>query len=325
MIDNANQHLPSPEFRASLERDVMQAFRRQSQFDAPPSMARRSRIRTAAALAIGLAVGIGGAVATAQVQNSQQRDSLLQIAEMNRRLAAMRLEIAYAEAQSTANGVSAGVKSRADAIGRRESAALLEMDLERLDWDIAEIRATGQPVRNELWAPKVGKEDFVTARLHVDRDFASWQNGRMKFAAEETAQRVRVGLAMPSDSLRANRAVKASMAEIMFVWNKQQLRDQFVANKLTEQQVAQRLRILESLRSLENLADNMNEASDRAKRTKELHLIGKATLLDVKRAEVDSMQAAFELERARQQQGQLKSVMENKSPARARKDSSFRQ
>ena len=49
MNQHLNEHtspqVPSPEFRASLEREVVRAFRRQTQFSVPPSVTRRARLR----------------------------------------------------------------------------------------------------------------------------------------------------------------------------------------------------------------------------------------------------------------------------------------
>src|SRR6185369_5885028 len=56
MTDHDDQHVPTPEFRASLKRELQRAYRAETQFDAP---------RVARARRIGIAIGLAaGAVMT---------------------------------------------------------------------------------------------------------------------------------------------------------------------------------------------------------------------------------------------------------------------
>ena len=81
---NTPMHVPTPQFRASLENEIIHALRRDARMESdPPSVARphtrtrrRDRIKLVAILPIGLILGVGTQFASAQVQDARQRTLL---------------------------------------------------------------------------------------------------------------------------------------------------------------------------------------------------------------------------------------------------------
>jgi len=90
MTDMDEMHDPTPEFRASLEREMIHAFRRERQFAPPPGALRGGRLRRAIALAvcmvamlaIGLVWGVGTGFAAAHVQDGSRHAEAFPLAVM---------------------------------------------------------------------------------------------------------------------------------------------------------------------------------------------------------------------------------------------------
>lgn len=297
MTDNNTQHTPSPEFRASLERDVMQAFRRQSQFEAPPSMARRARLRTVATLLVGLMIGAGTAVATAQVQDAKVRDSLALAIDMKRRLAMLRLELAEASLQSALASVKAGARAADGAANAKADVLAAEIELKRVDLEAQESKITGAAARDELWVPLNGKVDFVTERLRLDAAIAQQQLQLTESAAEDARMRARVGAINPSDTLEASGLRLRALADLQLIAQKIQLRQSFLESKLNEAQISAQLQLLETRLTRARLYTKLLEARERSKRARELLKVGTSTLLDTKRAELEELELTVDVER----------------------------
>ena len=108
-----------------------------------------------ATLLVGLTLGAGGVVASAQVRSSQQADLLITASDFKRMMAAMRLEIANATLQELLKSVKVGVRPMSDAYDAQHDAMAAQILIKRIDLESAEIRASGAAPRDELWAPVV--------------------------------------------------------------------------------------------------------------------------------------------------------------------------
>ncbi|MEO7999363.1 MAG: hypothetical protein ABI852_18070, partial [Gemmatimonadaceae bacterium] len=297
MTDHNTRHTPSPEFRASLERDVMQAFRRQSQFDAPPSLTRRNRLRTMATLLIGLTIGAGAAVATAQVQESKVRDSLALAIDAKRKLAMLRLELAEAELESVLKSVKAGARSEQDAAKARLAVAGAELELKRVSLDEQETKVGGAAVRDELWAPKQNGRDFVEERLRIDAAEVQQQLDLTEGVLTDLRTRLRVGAIQAIDTLEASGIRMRTLADLQLLATKLQLRQSFLESRLNEQQVSARLAFMETQLTLAKLRTKLMEARERSKRANEQLNAGVIMVLDAKRAELAELELADQVSR----------------------------
>jgi hypothetical protein len=120
MTDDTRNHAPTPEFRASLEDEMVHAFRRESQF-APPADTfggrRLAKVLAFAActvlvLGIGLVWGVGTGLAAAHVQDGSQRPEAFPLAvirnmPVRKALTALSCAAATAPATSTAQAPAA--------------------------------------------------------------------------------------------------------------------------------------------------------------------------------------------------------------------------
>lgn len=290
-----NAHAPSAVFRASLEQEVVQAFRRQSQFDAPPSLAKRSRWRTVATLALGLTIGVGGAVATAQVQSSSARDSLLSAAEAKRSVDLLTLQLRVAAYETTKKAMLAGVRSPEDGLAENVALTLAQTEVTRSETDIQEIKASGKPVRYELWAPLVNGHDYVSDRLRLD---AFIESQRMMLAEKEY-QRNRLQSAVgitDADSIQLRQEVSMIELERQLIAQRLMLRLDFVKGKYDEKS----LPVLLEMSALQNsIMRNVLEQKISGLRLSKLRSLQQAGLtseLDVKRTEVRTLELRLQFE-----------------------------
>lgn len=310
MIDTSNRHLPSPEFRASLERDVMQAFRRQSQFDAPPSMRRRNRLRTAATLLIGLTLGAGTAVATAQVQNAKVRDSLTLDNQARRKIALLRVDLANSNVKEVLKAVQVGIRAETDAYYAQHEAMIAAYDLKRVELEAEEIRATSAAPRDELWAPLVDGRDFVTERLNAALNASLERQGASEQRQQQLFDRKSAGLIREfSDAdmeLMTNFTRAAGNSNVLIM--KRELRRRFLNQEITEKELPGELQLLEVDSAVRSLLLRASLAEQRAKRANDRERVGQASLIDVKRAELEVLESSQDLQQAQRQLKMLKAA-----------------
>ncbi|MEP6778849.1 MAG: hypothetical protein ABJC26_03095 [Gemmatimonadaceae bacterium] len=143
-------HLPNPEFIAALESTVVDAFRRQSTPVPPTVVVKRRRMRTLAALAVGLLIGGVAGIAPAQMRNARQRVELSVNQAMLKGLAQLRLQLAQEKYQLLKKSVESGATDPS-MLKFAQNEVLAEVDIIKgIDIDSEEIRATAAAPRDEL-------------------------------------------------------------------------------------------------------------------------------------------------------------------------------
>ncbi|MBK6495428.1 MAG: hypothetical protein IPG05_10040 [Gemmatimonadetes bacterium] len=190
-------HTPTPAFVAGLEEAVLRAYR---EADAIPVIPRapstrwRDWGRIAAVLLLGAALGIGGQFASAQVRDAKTRSEIERSVMAERELQSFRLELAKQEVKRIDAAVRlGGMPARALMEATREQ-RVGESAVQRLDLDLAEVRLSNAPPRNELSAPLVGGRDFVLERLRLRAPLALREEDGALRLAFEADRRVKLGL-----------------------------------------------------------------------------------------------------------------------------------
>ncbi|MEP6833888.1 MAG: hypothetical protein ABJB74_10855 [Gemmatimonas sp.] len=301
MNDQTNQHLPSPEFRASLERDVVQAFRRQSQFSAPPSVTRRARLRTAATLVIGLALGAGGVAASAQVQTAKQRDVLSLSLQEERMILAFRLQLAQADLETIDKAAKAGVRPQGDLADARLNLRAAEVALQRSSLNEEEIRASASAPRDELWAPLIGGRDFVMERLKLEAALAAERLNNNESKLQNVRVRQVTGLLQqdsPEEMEQSSITAESTRAFRRFD-QKISLRERFLHKSVDQQRIAVELQFMNVNDEFARLVSKLNDAKLRSQRAKDQQAIGLGTLVDLKRAELDELVTSIDAQRVK--------------------------
>jgi hypothetical protein len=296
-----DSHVPSAEFRAGLEDEVVRTFQRESQFADGPRPFERRGLRGLMILLTALVLGFGTEFAAGQVQTAQERSRLIEAATENRRIVAMRLALAEAALKQTRAGFETGVVSR-------ESLASVEWDvqqvhtrLERLDSEIAEMRASAAPARDELWAPPVGGRDFVSERLTIEITAAQRVLNVAEQQLRDAERQLRVGTAGAGVVASAEADVRHARQDMALLLKRTDLRRQFLAQRLSSEAVARELERFEVESELERATADLRAAQERAALANQRVRIGTASELDAKRAELEALELSVALERLRLQ------------------------
>jgi hypothetical protein len=174
MNDFNDPHTPSPEFRASLKRELRRAYRAEMQFDTPRSDRRAGRLGVVIGMAaggvvtltIGLVLGAATGYASAEGLNERQREAAAAAANniaTRRQFAAMRLEMARASYDEVRREVEAGRATRAALQAAKTEVDSMEANVARVEVDAGASGARAPespsglsrlsvPVRNALTA-----------------------------------------------------------------------------------------------------------------------------------------------------------------------------
>ena len=307
MTDEKNTpiHVPTPQFRASLENEIIHALRREARMESdPPSIARpqtrtrrRDRIKLVAVLTIGLILGVGTQFASAQDQDARQRTLLESTLQVDRDVAMLRLQVAQESHERAQREFAAGVISREALLDAAADLRTAQVAVMRADLNLEEARLASAAPRDELWAPRLGERDFVTERLRLEAAAAQERMKSAEAMAAESERRSRAGLTMPSDLDEAGVEAAEAKREFQLVAQRLMLREAFLTEELTPEEVTRRERRAELMSDVELVQRRLQLATTRLERAREKAAVGAATELAVKRAEVDVLEGTLQLKR----------------------------
>ena len=280
-------HQPTPEFREYLEGEITSEFRRHRAF---------ARVRLTAVLLATLAAGTTAGLASAQIRQGAQRDSLLETALSDMALVVMRLDMTRRHIED--------VKSRFK-VGVVGSAALADAELElrkmealglRAKLNVDEIRASALPARDDLNAPLVGGRDFVSERLQVDLFLAQQRLNTAEAAQAEAERQWRVGsvgeLAVQDAGLKAirERVALGTLAE------RRKLRKEFIDLGTGGDQLNRRFQQVQVRNDAYVAQETVNVLRRRLEAVRKQHAVGTASELDLLRAEYELKEKEYELQ-----------------------------
>jgi hypothetical protein len=306
MNDENGIHTPTPEFRASLEEEVVRELYRDLQLmsSGPTSRVSRlkshmPRLRLIAALVIGMILGVGTGFASAQVQDARQRGELTSAMTAQRQLAAVKLELAQANYDLVRRRVELGVLSPS---ALREAEAGLQAtrtEVEKLEIDLQEIRVTAVAPRDELWAPLVGTRDFVKERLGIGAATAQKHLATAQAELAEQDRRFRAGVVTQTELNASRSAAQDAQRAADLAAQKLMLRRQFRDEHLSPDEIGRRLQRFELMNDVARAQQEMDSAELRLKLARSRRDIGAVGDLEVKKAEVDALERKLELERVK--------------------------
>ena len=276
-MSTETMHRPTPEFRDYLEGELSRVYRRSRTF---------RRYRGIAVVVASLAIGTSAGLASAQIRESAQRDSLLDAANADLALVAMRLELARAQVADVTAKVKVGALSSASAAAAQAELRRMEAMAMRATLNVAEIRATAQAPRDDLNAPLVNGRDFVTERLQLDLFTAQ----RGLTAAEETQaevqRRVRVGAETELAVLDADLDLVRSRAALGVLAERRRLRKRFVEQGTPGDELARRMQQSQVRFDALVAQEAVRVARARLAQVTKQRAVGMASELDQLRAEL---------------------------------------
>lgn len=270
-------HQPTPEFRDYLEGEVTRAWRRERSF---------VRLRSVAVALAFLAAGTTAGLASAQIRESAQRDSLLEVALSDMSLAALRLELARARHVDELKRAKVGLVSPASLASAESELRGMEAAAARAKLNVDEIRATSLPPRDDLNAPLAGTRDFVLERLQLDLFVAQQQLTAAEQANTEIERQVSVGVATELAPLDAALEVARARAALGTLAERRTLRQEFIAQGTPVDQLMRRLEQVRLRNDAYVAQEGVKVSTQRLDAVRRQNTVGVAAELDVLHAEI---------------------------------------
>lgn len=245
----SNSHDPDQQFVDALEWELRSSLRRQRTLEmaSGPTMERVGRLLVAALLlmAVSLAIGAAASFAIVQSMGQPQRAQTIERQHWLMSLAQTRLDEARLAAQTLGADAEADEDALYDAQGRVDLADQT-LQLHRLEYE--ESRLAGRAPNDAPSAPRVGKRDFVGARLAVRRDSLGTQVETLDTRVGVISERIGLGEADEIDRLRAEELVRLADATRDGLDRRIQARRDFLAGRLDAREVERRT-LLEDART----------------------------------------------------------------------------
>jgi hypothetical protein len=172
MNDFNDPHAPTPEFRASLKRELRRVYRAEEQFELEhPSAPRRARfgmkiVIAAAAvvtLCLGFVLGAATEYASAAGLEAQHRESAAMTADSRRQFAATRLDIARANYEAVRREFDAGIASRATLDAAQAEMDSMTANVARVEAAYGAGTVAGAAPRSGLSILKIPVRDALSA------------------------------------------------------------------------------------------------------------------------------------------------------------------
>ncbi|MEO8621167.1 MAG: hypothetical protein ABI625_08880 [bacterium] len=293
-ITHADTHRPTEAFRDFLDEEIHRAFGHH---------ALRRRLRLAAVIMVSVAIGTTGGLASAQIREGSQRDSLLDAARADAALVSMRVDLARAQLAEQRRAVAVGAMSTETAAGAVLQLKDVESQLARASLNIDEIKASGRAPRDELNAPLVNGHDFVKDRILAQAMAAQVRMQTAESAQTEVARRVRAGVVSELANQEAELDVARAQREILVISTRIQLRKEFLEKQTPVDQLLQQLVQAELRADLGVAQRALSVARARAATLDKRRAAGVGDELELMRAQLEMKEREVELQRLLQRLG----------------------
>jgi len=297
MTGTSDRHAPRPEFRAGLEHEVARALRRERRLATIRPAHRRFFSAAFGRLAAALAIGLFAGAAPAQVQEAQQRRTLLEAAKAEERLAILRMTAMDEELATGRRQVEMGMLSRESLAALEASRLAAQSRLQAAQLNIQEITATAAPPRNDLAAPLVGRRDFVRERLVLELGVADQELLVARQRMDQTARRHQVGVVTELELQAAHVAAEQARLRLEFLSHRVTLRNRFLREGLAPADLEHQAQLFEYHNRLDEARALLALATKRLDRVTQLHATGMSTRADLLRAELDKVEREMEISR----------------------------
>jgi multidrug resistance efflux pump len=183
-----------------------------------------------------------------------------------------------------------------------------ELDLERSQLNLEEVKATGVAPRDELYAPKVRGRDFVSERLTIEKKKLELDLKRLRNHRERIQQLVKENLT----SMHEFNLIQADIASrdvmIKKIQERLDLRKSFLSGKATVREIEIKGRLVAAERTLYLAQTKVDSLEKQLKRLKDLEIQGKIPSLEVKRLQYDLDAAQAELKLAALEKDVLEAI-----------------
>jgi hypothetical protein len=286
---------PTQEFRDHLEWEVTRAVRRARHGD--QRSRRRGRwLRAAAVVLVSVAIGTTAGLASAQIRDSERRDSLLQAANADASLAALRLQLARERLADVNRKLQAGAVGAASLADATSEVRSMEAQAMRARFNVEEIRATAQAPRDDLNAPLVAGHDFVKDRIQLELMSAQQRLTAAEQAQAESQRRVRVGAETELSGLEAGVDLARARAAMALLAERLNLRREFLEKGTPVDRLLQRFEQAQLRQDATVAQQTLNIAHERLTLIEKQRAAGVTDDLAVLKARVEVKEREIELQ-----------------------------
>jgi hypothetical protein len=275
---NVDVHEPDPWFREYLAGQLQQELRRGR---------RVGQVRQATIVLVALVVGSSVGVASAQIRQNAQRDSVLEAAQMKAgidetQLSAARVSLALAQKKFDVGAAGRDAVLEAYSLMR---AAEVEFEVDALN--IEEIRATKASPRDDLNSPLVSGRDFVKSRLQLRLSAQQQRVQSLKEQVQEQQRRFDAGAADRIAVLESKATLDAAQAELALLARKIQLREQYLTKQMSFEAASKSIEELDLRNQYQLATGALQIASERLALLEKRKTMGAAEDMEVLRAQLD--------------------------------------
>jgi hypothetical protein len=285
---NSRQHTPTNEFRDFLESEVVREYRRNRTF---------RRLRAAAVIVVSVGIGMTTTLASAQVRENAQRDSLLEAAKADALMAALRHNLAKFQLVEAQTQVSVGARSSSAVSEAEVQLTESEYEVARAALNIREIEATGMPIRDDLNAPLVRGEDFVKARLDGQAMLADRRLRAAERRRDEVARRVSVGAAAQTQLGEADLAVVRARGELLSLAERIKARAAFLQKRTPIEELTRQIERTEVQQQIVIAQQALRNSQATLALLERQRAVGANNEIDVLRGRLDVAERELELRR----------------------------
>lgn len=295
---------PDRQFVERLEWQLASELRRRSGLRRPRARIAVPRSIAVAVVLVGIALaGVAGIKAADLVHDSWRKKIEVARAETGVRLEEARLESQQGRMVRAEDRFKLGVIPEEELLLARAAHDRAALDLERARLNLDEVKRSGFAPRDELYAPLLGRRDFVAERLDLYRQKAALGLQVLAARAKQLEARRKVGLIPPGEARSAERDVAARKARIDEIGQRLDLRKRFLSGGISAVQVeiAGRLAAAKAdLAAAQSQVDDLKERTARAASLRDVGMVSPADADDLREAleaaEAEMRLAALEVD-----------------------------
>jgi hypothetical protein len=246
-----NNHAPKKDFVHRLEEQLTADFRRQERFQN-----HRQRLKIPRYLGViililsSMMAGVVIIKAAEQIKDSWKRELALAQVETALQIKEARLKVVKEIFDSVKEQKAKGLVGDEQLLNVKVAKDHMDLELARAKIDFQEVKATGRAPQNELFAPLVAGEDFVSHRLQLDKKRADLE---VELLRKQMGVQIEQGQVSDGQLEVGNRVLLERKKATQEITYRLQLRTEFLQGKLTPWEV-------EIKEKLSKARDNLHQA-----------------------------------------------------------------
>lgn len=276
--DTLDMHRPAADFRDYLEDAVVGEYRRRRTF---------RRLRAAAVVVVSIGIGMTTTLASAQVRQNAQKDSLREAAKADALYAMMRYNLAQMQLAEQQKQVAAGARLNSSLVDAELEVAKAENQVAQIILNTRELEITGIPARDDLNAPLVKGEDFVKERLNRQAMLANKILQSAERDRDEVTRRVAVGVATDLDATDREIAVLRARGDLAVLAERLKARDEFLEKGTPVADLARRVDLVDVQQQMLVAQRELANAEARSALVGRRQDVGAATKLETLEAQMN--------------------------------------